>query len=71
LALTCGDGNCDSNVNMVDVSAAWFHWQDIHTAYSPWAADVNHDNDVDMVDVSLIRNHWQDPDGYPMSCCDC
>ena len=67
LTLTCGDQNCDTNVNMMDIGAVVTHIFYGDPLCTPWAADVNCDDDINMMDVGLLcANVFY---GEPLNCC--
>jgi hypothetical protein len=68
---TCGDVNCDEEVDIGDVTLILNHWgnPDKYPLCDEWAGDVNCDGAIDIGDVTLVLNHWGNPEKYPLSCC--
>ena len=67
--LSCGDANCDGDVDVGDATLTLNHWTSAgkYPLCSEWAGDVNCDGDVNVGDATLILNHWLS--GYSLNCC--
>ena len=74
---TCGDVNCDGNVNMADVTILWYDIAEYPTPgewviCDEWDSDVNCDGYINMADVTIL---WYDIAEYPtpgvwmINCC--
>ena len=68
---TCGDVNCDGNVDMGDVLLLWYYvgYPGQYEICSEWAGDVNCTGGIDMGDVLLLWYFVGYPGQYELNCC--